>query len=251
MSKLATLEIQASSLETQVFEQKARMSTLSALISLAPEELEDRLAFSVSRNMMQSGIISNIKYTLQRLKMDREVLINKYTERHPEVIAADTQIADLLADLKREVENSYMIEKMELDNLQSKVNMITGQIAATRTALSGLPDKELEIGRIDSKIALLTSKHELLLTRRSETEIALAITPQWTVRVLARASAPKRQNTQDYVRLALGPFLSLIVGVGLAFFFESLDHSVKNIAEVEEYLSTKVLASITDARVKG
>ena len=183
--------------------------------------------------------------------MNREVLITKYTKRHPEVVAADTQIAGLLADLKREVENSYTIEKRELNNLQSKVDIVAGQIAATQEALYGLPDKELEIGRIESKIASLMKKRERLLTRRDEAEIALATTPQWTVGVLARASVAKQQNTQDYVRLALGPFLSLIVGVGLAFFLESLDHSVKNISEVEEYLSTKVLASITDTRVKG
>lgn len=249
MSKLTTLEIQASNLETKLFEQKTRVGALSELIGLTTEEVEDRLAFSMSRDMMT--FVTGIKFTLRRLRLHREGLISKYTERHPEVVAVDTQIADLLVDLKLEVENSYSIEKEELGNLQSEANMIAGQITSARKALSELPDKELEIGRIESKITSLTRKHDLLLARQSEAEITLATTPQWTVSLLAPASTPRQQNTQDYVRLALGPFLSLIVGVGLAFFLESLDHSIKNIGEVEEYLSTKVLASITDASVKG
>ena len=98
---------------------------------------------------------------------------------------------------------------------------------------------------------LLTKKHERLLMRQSEAEVALASRPELTVRVLAAASSPQQQNTSDFVRLALGPVLSLIVAVGLAFFIESLDHSVKNIGEVEEYLGKKVLASITDSSIRG
>jgi capsular polysaccharide biosynthesis protein len=48
----------------------------------------------------------------------------------------------------------------------------------------------------------------------------------------------------------VGPFLSLIVGLGLAFFIEGMDHSVKSVAEVEQYLGTTVLATVSEARQK-
>jgi capsular polysaccharide biosynthesis protein len=37
------------------------------------------------------------------------------------------------------------------------------------------------------------------------------------------------------------------VGLGIAFFLESMDHSVKSRAEAEEYLKVPVLATIADA----
>jgi capsular polysaccharide biosynthesis protein len=46
--------------------------------------------------------------------------------------------------------------------------------------------------------------------------------------------------------MALGPMLALVVAMGVAFFLESLDHSLKNIAEVEEFLDTQVLATISE-----
>ncbi|HEU4928714.1 MAG TPA: capsular biosynthesis protein, partial [Candidatus Krumholzibacteria bacterium] len=49
-----------------------------------------------------------------------------------------------------------------------------------------------------------------------------------------------------FVRLALGPILSIIIGLGLAFFLESMDHSVKSRAEAEEYLDAPVLGTISD-----
>jgi hypothetical protein len=50
------------------------------------------------------------------------------------------------------------------------------------------------------------------------------------------------------VRMALGPILSLIVGLGLAFFWDSLDRSLKSVREAEEYLSLPVLAVVAEKR---
>jgi capsular polysaccharide biosynthesis protein len=100
---------------------------------------------------------------------------------------------------------------------------------------------------MDAMIRSLEEKHKLLVGRQSESEIAQAGYPQQDVSILARASAPYNKKTRDYVRLALGPLLSLIVGLGIAFFLESMDHSVKSRGEVEEYLNVAVLATISEA----
>ena len=70
--------------------------------------------------------------------------------------------------------------------------------------------------------------------------------PEWDVSILSGAGMPYKKKTRDFVRLALGPILSIIIGLGLAFFLESMDHSVKSRAEAEEYLSAPVLATISD-----
>jgi capsular polysaccharide biosynthesis protein len=115
-------------------------------------------------------------------------------------------------------------------------------------ALESLPDKQLVLNRMNGTITDLEEKNKTLLKRQGEAEIALASSPEWEVTILSPASNARTKKTKDYVRMALGPFLSVIVGLGLAFFLESLDHSVKNIAEAEEYLRAPVLATISDIR---
>jgi capsular polysaccharide biosynthesis protein len=109
-----------------------------------------------------------------------------------------------------------------------------------------LPDKDHELDKYDTIISNLKNKYELLLKKQSETDIAIAGRTKWDVTVLSHASAPYSKKTKDYVRLALGPLLSIIVGLGLAFFLETLDHSVKNMSEAEEYLELPVLATISE-----
>jgi capsular polysaccharide biosynthesis protein len=70
------------------------------------------------------------------------------------------------------------------------------------------------------------------------------------VTILNPASPAVRKKTRDYVRIALGPAFSLIIALGLAFFVDNLDHSIKNISEAEESLGLSVLASCPETNRK-
>ena len=50
--------------------------------------------------------------------------------------------------------------------------------------------------------------------------------------------------------MSLGPLFSIMGALGFAFFIDSLDQSLKNIAEAEEILGMHVLASFPDAKTK-
>ena len=66
--------------------------------------------------------------------------------------------------------------------------------------------------------------------------------------LLTPASPGTPTNTRDYVRLGLAPAFSLVVGVGLAFFIDGLDLTVRTADQAEEDVELPVLASITERR---
>ena len=55
-------------------------------------------------------------------------------------------------------------------------------------------------------------------------------------------------NTRDYVRLALAPVFSLIVGIGLAFFIDGLDTRLRTARDLEDTLDLPVLASLNERK---
>jgi uncharacterized protein involved in exopolysaccharide biosynthesis len=209
-------------------------------------ELETELTFSLSQYVLQGGILQNIKFALQNLNLKRDELIQKYTDRHPDVVAVDEQIARLHADLKQQVLNAYNIEEAALDELRARRAQVLEELNSVRAELETIPDKERRLAEIDAMIKKLEERHALMLQRQGESQIAQAGHTDWDVVILADASPPYSKKTQDYVRLAIGPLLSLIVGFGIAFFMESMDHSVKNAAEAEQYLDAPVLVTISD-----
>lgn len=247
LNKIASLETKLSQLNGDVSSQELRVGNLASLKDKSGTELESELSFSVSAHVLQSGIVQNIKYALQNLNLKKEELTQKYTDKHPDLIAVNAQIADLHRDLKLQVDNAYRVEKVLLEEMNARRTAVLGELAVARQELDRVPDRERELGEIDAKIAGLESQEKFLMQKRSDVEIAAAGRPEDDVSILSSASRPYSKKTRDYVRLALGPMLSIIVGLGIAFFLESMDHSVKTRADAEEYLNVTVLATVADS----
>jgi len=218
---------------------------------LPADELEANLAIGGASSDLQTAIMMDIKHGLQGLRLHKESLLQQYTDRHPEVIAVAKQIQDLLGDLKQEVQNAYEVQKSGIKGLIAKRKSLASQLRATQAALSVLPKKAVELSRIENNIESAQTRYDVLLRRQHEAEIAVASNPEWEITILTAAGKAWPSKTKDYVRLALGPFLALVVGLGIAFFFESLDHTLKNVGEVEEYLRAPVLATFTEVDRKS
>ncbi|MEE9270317.1 MAG: hypothetical protein V3V49_08645 [Candidatus Krumholzibacteria bacterium] len=247
----AHLEMGLADVETELAAQKLKVAEYDALRALPADELEANLAIGAERSDLQTAIMMDIKHGLQGLRLNKESLLQKYTDRHPEVIAVTKQIQDLLGDLKQEVHNAYQVQKLRNNGLIAKQRSLAKQLRATEAALSVLPKKAVELSRIENNIESAQTRYDVLLRRQHEAEIAVASNPEWEITILTAAGRAWPSKTKDYVRLALGPFLALVVGLGIAFFFESLDHSLKNVGEVEEYLRAPVLATFTEVARKS
>ena len=250
LNKIGQLESRLTQLNGDVSSQNMRVENLRLLTGRSGPELESELAFSMSQNVLQSSIVQNIKFSLQQLKLRREELMQKYTDNHPELLAVNQQIADLQADLKRQVENAYALEKVTLGEMVARRASVLEELNAAHVELDAIPDRERKLTEFDATIKSLVEKLEMLEKRQGEAEIASAGHPEQDVSILQHASTPYNKKTRDYVRLGLGPLLSIIVGLGIAFFLESMDHSVKSRAEAEEYLGVTVLAVVSETGIR-
>jgi len=248
---MSSLEKKLSDAKSDVSYQRAKIENINKVVALADTNLENNLALSTAPPILQSGIIINIKQDLQRLRMEQEQLKSKYTMKHPRMIEIKQQIADLQKALKEEVNNLYKVEQAALEQIEAQQTTIEGEIRKAQVKIDAIPDKETKLNEIEHKIEVLENKYQDLLERQDQSMIAMASNPEWDVVILSPASAPYQKKTKDYVRLALGPFLSLVVALGLAFFLESLDHSLNNVAEVEEYLGANVLTTISDLKSRN
>jgi uncharacterized protein involved in exopolysaccharide biosynthesis len=150
--------------------------------------------------------------------------------------------------IRSEAVATVNLMKARETGLEERERTLQGQAASIRAQLGEIPDKEIMLSELDHEMATLRDRHKELVSKEIQARIAQATSPDWTVTLFARPSAPKALKTTDYVRLALAPILSLVVGLMLAFFLDSLDHSIKTATDVEEYLGIPVLASLPETR---
>jgi uncharacterized protein involved in exopolysaccharide biosynthesis len=247
MQRIGNLEGELLDLDKLISAQALRVENLEDFTRMSGVELEENLAYStVTEELYQTGIVQQIQYRLQDFQREREELEQKYTEKHPELLAVNKQIEGLRQELKGQVENAHRVAISRLEQLKGERAEVVKELDKTRHEWEAMPDRDRQLSEIDAAIKRLEAKLAMLVDSQSQSKIAVASRSEWEVSVLSHAGPPIPKRTRDYVRMALGPMLAFIVSLGIAFFLESLDHSLKNIAEVEEYLDTKVLATISE-----
>ena len=121
-------------------------------------------------------------------------------------------------------------------------------MAGIRAEVVAIPQIRVELDRLNRDIGQKQDEYEQLRSSQLLTRINRATSPDYTVTILAPASSPYAKKTRDYVRMALAPLMSLVVGFLLAFFLDSLDHSLRTSSEVEQHLGVPVLASLPDSK---
>jgi capsular exopolysaccharide synthesis family protein len=167
--------------------------------------------------------------------------------KHPDVISVqatisqlDKQIEDALRGLKVGVKADYEAAKAKYDILKQELEE---KKVAERSVKA---DAYREFEAAQKELEHLEEVRDRLETRWLEEKIELRI-PKTVVEVREEAIAPE---SSDFVspKSALNVVLSLIVGlgcgIGLAFFVEYLDTSVKTIEDIESSLGVPVLGVI-------
>jgi capsular exopolysaccharide synthesis family protein len=214
---------------------------LELINSLSPEQLQDALKTlgiedsTVSRNLPLFQDATAEKARLTNLGLG----VN-----HPRIKALDAQmaayskiLADQLNTIKTTQANRLRLEKDKLSALQ-------GEAKSSREIEADEKAKMAEY--IDAKNKSIQARKILdTLELSYQQQKMLEAVKQPSARIWEKAEKsdyPAKPNVPGYMVMAA--MVGLILGVGLAFFIDYLDTSVKTLDDVERYLQTPVLAVI-------
>jgi uncharacterized protein involved in exopolysaccharide biosynthesis len=193
-----------------------------------------------------ASIVNSLRTSRAVLKAELQKIQASYTDRDQRVVAVQRQLAEVEQQLAREIKQALALTQARLAPLVAKENELKREVAAVESQLLGYPEQDAVLADLNTNIRILERDYETLTNKKIEAMVSRESSPEWTVMLLSPPSEPAALRTRDYVRLSLGPLLGLLVGVGLAFLFDSLDHSIKSKADAENVLKLPVLASITE-----
>ena len=139
-----------------------------------------------------------------------------------------------------------------LAGLELRVSSSLAQVNELQMAVDDAKSKEAKVqeeGReyFDAKRRLsnTTRMRDTILFRIMQEEVDLDLPKESSVEIIDKADNPIRPVRPNIpINIALGVIVGLILGVGLAFFIEYLDTSVKTIDDVERALNAAVLGVI-------
>ena len=216
---------------------KAQLTQLKAL---DPSQLKDVLP-QINPDTVLSSLLDKLHESQQAYVR----LTNDYSTNNPDVIRVSSlikevnqQIDDRVNGIMVGMENNLNTEKAALDTLQSEVE--SAKDKDEDEAVRGQPYWEAK-----RRLANMVDFHKIFDARIKAEQIDLAIPKNTMVKITKKAEPGKEPvKPNKPLNIALGLVFGLIVGVGLAFFIEYLDTSVKTIDDVERAFQAPVLGVI-------
>ena len=187
--------------------------------------------------MKDDPLVAQMAASLAQLEVQKKSLLVTYTKNHPAVESVQSQIDEL----QRKIRATYETGARNLSAQELNVN---GRLGKLEERLKMLPVKERDLARYTRLAKVSADIYTFLLQKHEQARIQKASTIT-NINVIDTAITPDiavKPKKSQY--LLIGLVMSLIAGVGLAFFMENLDDSIKDETEAKQLLKLTHLSTI-------
>lgn len=231
------------------------------------QQIQDKLAaqeeFIISSTTIQNNpLVQSYQQRLADLEISLSGALQLYTDRHPEVLSLQAEIAETRTKLASEVQRITATETMSINPIHSELltQLIFAQVElvaldAREQAIhqmrdeldqeySHIPQKELELMRLMRTVSVHEDIYLMLMTRYEEIRINEQMHSGY-LQIVDPAIVPEKPvKPRIKLNMAIGGVLGLFLGIGTAFLMEFLDNTIKTKEDVEKFLSLPVIGQI-------
>jgi capsular exopolysaccharide synthesis family protein len=235
-------------LESLRIESKAEFDRQSTLLDGLKTVGKDRGPEGLAQAIPSATADSLLSSLLEQLTVVEQTQVRLDKELGPEnveVMKCKAMADDLHKKVKSRVEGIMLGLDARVQSLKSSLDSFESQVAQAKT--NDVAEASKTRPYFEAKRALEALQHfsQVLDMKIAGEKIDVKLPKTMMVEIVDRAVAsvrPARPNKP--LNIALGIIIGLVVGVGLAFFIEYLDTSVKTIDDVERSLQCPVLGVI-------
>lgn len=183
--------------------------------------------------LYETPIITEIKRSHIEEQRKLAELRERYLDHHPLVRAQKAKVDLSLSNLRREIDNVLAATESKYNEVADAEKHLAGALATAKHEAMALNLKQIDYNRLKRGQENTEKLYGLVLSRLKESDLSAQLRVS-NVRTLDRATKPWipiRPNVRGNLLLAL--LLGLAGGLGLAFFVEALDVTVKSQQDIE------------------
>lgn len=191
------------------------------------------------------SLIFKLNSDLLDLQLKRDNLLLTYLPEHPQVVGTDAQITIVCNEMLRELNARLAVYQKREEGLRKEHEKL--KIQNQR-----IPQRALKLARLQREVTINSDLFSLLKGRYQEVLIKESekIEEVTIVKPALKSQTPINPPETANKTFA-GGIIGLMLGLVLAFIFESLDTSIGAIEDVEAYLNVPVLGVIPYFDIKN
>ena len=234
---LRKLEGMRIELESQVMQQETLLEKLKGMS-------REKLVYSLPTATPDTHLNSLLE---QKTYAEQALIVKQkdFGESHPDVVKLHDQVKDLSGKINDQVEGILMGLDSRVSAVREQLNKLKDEVERAKTNDIATARQTQPYWEAKRKLDDLQRFSQVLTMKIASENIEASLPKSTMVEIMDDALPgirPVKPNKP--LNIALGIIIGLVVGVGLAFFIEYLDTSVKTIDDVERSLQSPVLGVI-------
>ncbi|RJP79736.1 MAG: polysaccharide biosynthesis tyrosine autokinase [Desulfobacteraceae bacterium] len=247
--RVAIIPQKMAELSTQLTKAEAKRKELEALykkLAVLPESEAETIP-----NVYLSKTYQSIQEQILKSEQNIAEVSKKYGKKHPVMKRSLGELQGLKE--KKSVEIERVVKSVLNDFELAKTNEddLRGLLLETKAEAVNLNEKFIQYGILKREVDTNRHLYNALVTKIKEQRITEKIQPV-NVWVIDAAETPDRPaKPRKKLNILLGMLLGVFGGIGLVFFIEYLDNTIKSPEGVEENLRIPVLGVIPFSKKKN
>jgi len=224
-----------SELNKQLSEAKARRVEAEARYEQARAQGSDPAKLDTIPELLKNPTIASIRQQEVEISAELAELAETYGSRHPKVVSLKAKLSNLRSKKRSEIQKVINSLQSEYEVALARERSLRQSLEEIKNEAQQLNRKSVEYGVLKRKAESARNMYETLLKRFKETSLSTNV-KTGNIRVVESATIPDnpiKPNKKRNVLLAM--VLGLMLGVGLAFFLEYLDNTVKTPDDIKRF----------------
>jgi uncharacterized protein involved in exopolysaccharide biosynthesis len=202
--------------------------------------------------LADNPLIQKLRADAADLDIQLSKALKVYKEKHPEVLKIRSQIDQVNERIQAEVRVALRGTEAEYRLAKTREETMLQRLNAAKQEIQDLSEKEVQYGVLARDASSNQQLYDMVLKRTKEAGLSGG-SEATNIHVVEDAIVPKVPVAPRKARnILMAAMVGLALGIGLAFFLEYYDTSIRTPDEVERYLDLPTLGVVPflDARTK-
>lgn len=188
--------------------------------------------------------MGELQKKLRELRVQKSQLEVNYGEKHPKMIELNEQMATVERQIQSNVGTLESKLKAEYEKALREETQLKAILERSKTEATQQNRAEIEYNMLKQEVDTQRSLYNEFLTKTSQVDLQ-RIEQNNNLQLAEPAEAPTAPIGPDRLKtIVTWMFLSLAAGIGLAFFLDYLDNTIKTVEDVSQYAQLPALGVI-------